>query len=103
MTTPTAGQPVHRAFAILFALQGHSFQGLRLTQVAQAIRASAPTALRTLEVLAQAGIAERIPGDEQSWRLSPRLVQVAIAHHDEAQRLHRSVDEFDRRYTRLPT
>lgn len=100
--TPPVQSAVRRAFAIVFALQGQSFDGLRLATIAQAVRSSQPTTLRTLEVLADEGLAERIPGREEFWRLSPRLIQIAIAHQNEAQRLHRRVDEFNKNYTRTP-
>lgn len=102
MTAPLQ-QPVRRALAVVFALQGQTFHGLRLHQIAAAIGDSAPTALRCLEVLADEGIVERIAGREGFWRLGPRLVQLAIAHQHEAHALHQRVGEFDQRYSRFPT
>lgn len=96
-------QPVRRALAVVFALQGQTFHGLRLNQIASAVNESAATTLRTLEVLADEGIVERIAGRESYWRLGPRLVQLAIAHQHEAHSLHQRVHEFDQRYSRLPT
>lgn len=101
MSAPTQ-QPVRRAIALIFALQGHSFDGLRLQQLAQALKATPSTALRDLEVLADEGIAERIPGREEFWRLSPRLIQVARAHEQDMARVRSRLDETEQRYSRCP-
>lgn len=66
-----AQQPVRRALRLIFALQGHAFDGLRLKQLADSIKATPSTVLRDLEVLADEGIAERIAGRDEYWRLSP--------------------------------
>lgn len=91
-----------RALRAIFLLQGHTFEGLRLKQLAESMQTTPSTALRTLEILADEGIAERIPGRDEFWRLSPRIVQLARAHALELER-HRSVlDEFEQRYSRDP-
>jgi DNA-binding IclR family transcriptional regulator len=95
-------QPVRRALAVIFALQGQSFAGLRLKQIADATRESASTTLRTLEVLADEGIVERIPGRDEFWRLAPRLIQLARAHEQEMARLRARLDETEQRYSRAP-
>ncbi len=97
---PLPAAPVRRSFRLVFALQGHAFEGLRLTQLAQQLGASAPTTLRDLEVLADEGIVERVPGREDFWRLSPRLIQVALAHQDEMAKLDQRISDFQRRYSR---
>lgn len=101
MSAP-ANQPVRRALRLIFALQGHAFDGLRLKQLAEGIGAAPSTVLRDLEVLADEGIAERIPGRDEYWRLSPRLVQVARAHEQELARLRQRLDETEQRYSRSP-
>lgn len=102
MTAAPQQQPVRRAFAVVFALQGHAFHGLRLKQLADATGESVTTTLRTLEVLADEGIVERIPGRDEYWRLTPRLVQVAVAHQNELVHLRARLAELDQRYTRAP-
>ena len=102
MSAVPAQAPVRRALHIVFALQGHSFEGLRLKQIADAIGAPSPTVLRDLGVLLDEGIVERIAGREELWRLSPRLVQVAVAHQTEMHRLQQRLAEFSNRYTRDP-
>ncbi|MGO1072303.1 helix-turn-helix domain-containing protein [Lysobacter sp. CA199] len=95
-------QPIRRALRLLLLLQGHSFDGLRLKQLAEALGTTPSTALRDLLVLAEEGIAERIPGRDEYWRLSPRLVQIAVAHQEEVRRLQQRIDEFSQRYSRNP-
>jgi DNA-binding IclR family transcriptional regulator len=94
--------PVARAFGCVWALQGQSFQGLRLKAIAQAVGQSEPTTLRDLNTLAEIGVVERIPGREEFWRLSPRLVQVAIAHAAEVARHQQTLSDFTQRYSRTP-
>ena len=96
-------QPTRRALRLIFALQGHSFEGLRLKQLADGIQASPSTTLRDLELLADEGVAERIPGRDEYWRLSPRLVQLARAHEQEMARLQQRLEETQQRYSRTPT
>ena len=55
---------------------------------------------RDLELLAAEGVAERIPGTEECWRLTPKLIQLARAHDDELRRVRQRVDDIDQRYTR---
>lgn len=95
-------QNVRRSLRMLLVLQGNSFRGLRLKQVAEAVQASPSTTLRDLEVLADEGFVERIPGNDEFWRLTPRVVQIARAHEEELSRLHHQVSEFNQRFTRLP-
>lgn len=95
-------QPTRRCLRLLFLLQGHTLEGLRLKQLADALGTSSPTALRDLEVLADEGVAERIPGREEYWRLTPRLIQLAIAHQQELARYRARLDETEQRYSRAP-
>ena len=98
----TNQQPVRRALRILFVLQGHTLDGLRLKQIADAIKATPSTALRDLEVLMDEGIVERIPGRDEYWRLSPRLIQLSRAHEQELMRYRQRLDETEQRYSRSP-
>lgn len=91
-----------RALRALFLLQGHTFEGLRLKQLAESMQTSPSTALRTLELLADEGIAERIPGRDEFWRLTPRIVQLARAHALELDRARSVLNEVEQRYSRDP-
>ena len=58
------------------------------------------TALGHSRFACDEGIAERIPGNEECWRLTPKLIQLARAHDDELRRVRQRVDDIDQRYTR---
>jgi DNA-binding IclR family transcriptional regulator len=91
---------VNRAFRLVFALQGHAYEGLRLKQIAELVRESSPTTLKDLDALAEAGIVERVPDRADCWRLSPRLVSLAVAHQAELARVTKRVEDFTQRYSR---
>ena len=86
----------------LFALAGHSRTGLRLKPIADGIGESPSTTLRNLQRLAEDGLVERSPFDQDNWRLSPRIVQIALAHQAEVAREERQLDDFKNRYSRSP-
>ena len=79
MSNPQHHQSARRALRLQWILQGHAFDGLRLKQIAEALQVASPMALRDLQLLADEGIAERIPGNEECWRLTPKLIQLAAA------------------------
>lgn len=87
---------------LLFGLAGHSRRGLRLKQVADGIGESPSTTLRNLQRMEDDGLVERSPHDQDSWRLSPRVVQIALAHTDEVAREEQALAEFKSRYSRNP-
>lgn len=101
MSAPKAN-PVSRCLALVWALQGHSFAGLRLKQLAAATGESSSTTLRNLQALETEGMVERIADREGCWRLTPRLVQIAMAHQQELARLETRVTDFTQRYSRTP-
>ncbi|CAH0062869.1 helix-turn-helix domain-containing protein [Stenotrophomonas sp. GD03819] len=87
---------------LLFALAGHSRTGLRLKPIADGIGESPSTTLRNLQRLAEDGLVERSPFDQDNWRLAPRIVQIALAHQAEVAREERQLDDFKNRYSRSP-
>ncbi|MBH1655085.1 helix-turn-helix domain-containing protein [Stenotrophomonas maltophilia] len=87
---------------LLFALAGYSRTGLRLKPIADGIGESPSTTLRNLQRLAEDGLVERSPFDQDNWRLSPRIVQIALAHQAEVAREERQLDDFKNRYSRSP-
>lgn len=103
MSSAESQAPVRRALRVLFLLQGHAFDGVRLKELAASLEASPSTALRTLEVLQDEGIVERIPGRDEFWRLTPRLIQIARAHEQELARVRARLNETEQRYSRDPT
>ena len=99
----SAPAPLVRAWDLIQALSGHAFDGRRLKDIADAVKQSASLTLRDLEALEHIGIAERLPGRNDNWRLTARLVQLAHAHQHEMARLRERLDATDRSYTRSPT
>lgn len=95
-------QSARRAVRVLFILAGHVLEGLRLKQIAEALGTSMPNALRDLEMLADEGVVERIPGREEAWRPTPKIVQIARAVGEEFSRAAARVAEFEQRYSRAP-
>lgn len=95
-------QSARRAIRLIWILQGHVLDGLRLTAIAESLKTSAPNALRDLVALSEEGVTERIPGKEDHWRLSPKIVQVARATGEEFARHRTKIDEFEQRYSREP-
>lgn len=102
MTEKKDRQSARRVIRLMWILQGHTFEGLRLKAIADALKTSMPNALRDLEVLADEGVAERIPGRQDHWRLSPKIIQVARATMEEFVRLKVRIEEFEQRYSRDP-
>ncbi len=87
---------------LLYGLAGHSYRGLRLQQIAEGIGEAPSTTLRNLQRMEDDGLVEKSPHDEKCWRLSPRVVQVALAHTEEVLREERRLEEFRQRYSRTP-
>lgn len=87
---------------LIFGLAGHSYRGLRLQQIADGIGESPSTTLRNLQRMEEDGFVERSPHDKDNWRLSPRLVQIALAHAEEVHQEERALDQFRQRYSRKP-
>lgn len=102
MSAPLSNMATRRQLQLVMKLAGHSFEGLALATIARNVNQNAPVTLKDLQVLESEGYVERIPGRETFWRLSPRLVQVAIAHQAELSRLEQSVESFTNRYSRTP-
>jgi DNA-binding IclR family transcriptional regulator len=87
---------------VLFGLSGHSRHGLRLKAIADGIGESPGTTLRNLQRMEADGLVERSPYDKDNWRLTPRVVQIAVAHAEEMAREERQLDEIRTRYSRNP-
>lgn len=101
-TQPAVPAAVRRVLRLILALSGHTFNGVRLKQIADLVEELAPTTLRDLKALEVEGWAERIPGAEERWRLSPRPAQIAHAHQQEMRRLSARVEDLTNRYSREP-
>lgn len=91
-----------RSTRVLFALAGHSRTGLRLKQLAEAIGEQPSTTLRVLQRLRDDGLVEAVPDLDKHWRLSARIVQIALMHHAEVQHEEQKLNDFKNRYSRHP-
>lgn len=90
---------------LLRALSGHSFAGLRLSQIARAVEETPPTTLRALQRLASDGLVEVIDPEATtpSWRLGRLLQQIAHAHLADLAREEQRLAEYRHNTTRTPT
>jgi len=95
-------EQVQRVLRVMLALAGNEFRGMTLKEVATAAECSNDNALRALENLRTAGVAERCTYDDKRWMLGPRLVQVAFAFDQALENAQRELNERRQRFTRTP-
>lgn len=91
-------KPAARALSVLEALAGHCTDGRRLGEVAADVNSIPSTALRDLQDLEQLGYVQRVPGRDDCWRLTPRLVRIAVATQHELARIKQRLDDIERNY-----
>lgn len=91
-------KPAARALAVLEALAGHSTDGRRLGEVAADVKSIPSTALRDLQDLEDLGYVQRVPGRDDCWRLTPRLVRIAVATQHELARIKQRLEDIERNY-----
>ncbi|MEP9348828.1 IclR family transcriptional regulator [Xanthobacter sp. KR7-225] len=63
--TVTGAQSIHRAFGVLRLLANSGAGGVRLTEIAQDLGLTPPTAYRILQVLMEEGAVERLPSERR--------------------------------------
>ena len=90
----------HRVCSLIQILAGNEVHGLRNSEIADALNVSRPTVSRDLSQLADAGVAELIPGLKERWRLGPKMIQISRAHAEGMARIKSQIAEIDQRYTR---
>ena len=98
--TQTDGRALRKACRYFTALAGHEVNGLRPGQIAVAAGVSPATATRDMQVLADEGFVERVPGMEDRWRLGPKPVQIALAHMSSIERSASRLAEVKQRFSR---
>ncbi|MBS1186701.1 MAG: hypothetical protein H6R04_719 [Burkholderiaceae bacterium] len=94
--TSDSQQRILKTMLVMF---GHEIDGLAPGQVSKLVGSSPSNATRDLANLIEAGIAERVPHND-NYRLSPMLGQKAMAILTNIDRAARRVDETRQRYTR---
>lgn len=67
-----------RVLALVLRLAGHEIDGIAPGELAAAVRTSPSNITRDLANLKEAGFAECL--ETGRWRLSPRIVQISLAH-----------------------
>lgn len=90
-----------RILRIAVFLGGHEINGLAPGEIAKALDISAANVTHDLANLRLAGLAEQVPQNNR-WRLSPRVPQIAMAMLNGISRAQAKVDETQNRYTRIP-
>jgi DNA-binding IclR family transcriptional regulator len=88
-----------RVLKTMMALFGHEIDGLSPSQIAKVVGTSASNVTRDLHNLIEAGVAERIPHND-NVRITPRMGQRALAILNNIDNAARRVEETRNRYTR---
>lgn len=91
-----------RGYRVLILLAGNEFNGVAPGELAKALVTNPSNITRDLYVLEVAGLAERLPHDQNRWRLGPKLIQIANAFAAHMSDVARRADEIQQRYTRNP-
>lgn len=87
-----------RVLKVLNLLFGHEITGLAPGEIARTLTANASAITRDLANLAEAGMAEEIPGTGR-WRITPRLGSRALATLQTFDRAERQLGELKGRFT----
>ena len=93
-------QIVQRNLKCLSVLAGHEFNGLAPKAITERIGCTKSETTSVLRNLEYAGIAERVPGMPDRWRLGPKLIQYALAHLSQVDQTKKRYDEMVQRYSR---
>ena len=88
-----------RILRLLSLLAGHEITGLAPAEIARQQGCPASMVTRDLDNLRTAGFAELVP-ETGRWRLSPLVVQVALAHMAALERAEARLAETRQRYSR---
>lgn len=92
--------PIVRGFQLAELLAGHTFDGLRNVDIAQALRISPAGVTADMALLEQAGWVERVPQLSSRWRLSPRAMRIWRTHERALADRQSQLYEVDQRYSR---
>lgn len=89
-----------RVLNVMFALAGNEISGLAPTAVAKGLNVQPSAITRDLANLVIAGVAEKM--ESGNYRLTPKIVQIAVAFSDELGKAQSKLNEISNRYTRQP-
>jgi DNA-binding IclR family transcriptional regulator len=90
---------LEKNIAIIRVLAGHTFSGLSNGEIAKAIEDTPQNVTRYLANLSKLGVVQETKVPKQ-WRLGPMMVQIALAHSANMQRVENELQEIKQRYSR---
>ncbi len=90
-----------RLIDVIEALSGHEVFGVRLKELAEAVKTGAPTVLRDLQTLEEKGWAKQ--DETGKWRLGTKPVQIGTNFIWGITKAKQDVAETEQRYTREPS
>lgn len=85
-----------RGYRVLKALFGHELNGISCQRIADGLGQNKVAALRDLQTLEAAGMAEQLPN--KNWRVSAELGRQAVKMLNHIQSQRARMDETARRY-----
>lgn len=89
-----------RLLLVIEALSGNEVFGMRLTDIALAVKGGAPTVLRDLKTLEAGGWAQQL--DDSKWRLAAKPIQVLTNFQWGLQSAGIKLSDVQQNYTRVP-
>lgn len=102
MTEPKDYKAMRWALQTIRLLAGREMDGLAPGEIAKSLQIHPANVTRFMRVLQDAGFAERLPWNEERWRLAPILVQIARAYEINIASAKERYDETTQRYSREP-
>lgn len=99
MSTDYSNDGQRRILRLITTLKGNEAKGLAPSEIARLQGCSASVVTRDLFNLSVEGYAEQVP-DSGYWRLSPQIVQIAIAFMQDLARAQDRLAEHSARFTR---
>lgn len=87
-----------RVLTVLMRLAGHEIDGIAPGEMAKALRTNPSNITRDLANLAEAGMAEEFMPNR--WRLTPRVVQISVAHGVALAKAESQLGEVRQRFSR---
>ena len=94
------GSAQMRLIDVIEALSGNEVFGIRLKEVAAAVKSGDSTVLRDLQTLEEKGWARQ--DDAGKWRLGTKPVQISNAFFAGLDQAKKQISETEHNYTRAP-
>ncbi len=99
MTDKYRSENTQRTLSVLMLMGGHEINGVAPGEIAKALTISPSNITRVLANLEIAGLAETMP-ETGRWRLTARIVQMAVAHLNALDKAEIKLGETRQRYSR---